>query len=111
VVVPGQEALFAETARLSGERLKQEGAAAALAAAEAEWRAKAESKIEFYCLAGIEFTAEDIRLAIGDPPHHKNALGGLFISAARRGLIKSVGYENATRKSAHARPIRVWVGT
>lgn len=94
-----------------GDRLKVEGAAAALAAEEAKWRDAADYWIRSLAAAGKQFNAEDVRLLAGDPPGHVNAMGGLFLSAARRGLIRSVGYENATRKSGHARPIRVWVGT
>jgi hypothetical protein len=37
-------------------------------------------------------------------------MGARFMAAARRGVIRKVGYRNGQRPSLHAHPIALWVG-
>lgn len=59
----------------------------------------------------LRFTAEDVRDLAGDPPDHPNAHGARFSAAARRGLIRKVGYRLASRASLHRHPLALWQGT
>ena len=86
------------------------GAKNALLSAHTSWRIAAEAVLEELAKSGIEFTADDVRARVGRPPGHDNALGGLFIGAAKREEIVAVGFRVSTRREAHARPIRVWRG-
>jgi hypothetical protein len=74
------------------------------------WRLAAEAAIGRLAATGRVFDAEDVRDRVGGPPGHHNALGGVFIAAARRGQIRPVGYRASGRREAHRRPIREWVG-
>lgn len=58
---------------------------------------------------GAEFTAEDVRQWVGDPPH-PNALGARILAAAKGGIIQCIGYRKATRREAHARVLGVYRG-
>lgn len=102
--------LFAPTPpRPTGSELKAEGMALADAAEGLQWKEAADAAIEQLARAGEPFTAEDVR-AICGPPEHANAFGSRFLQAARRGLIRKVGYRNSTRPTLHAHPIAVWTG-
>lgn len=58
---------------------------------------------------GRQFTMEDFKAAgmVPEPDHH-NAWGALCNVAARKGLIRSVGFARAKSVKAHARVISVW---
>lgn len=86
------------------------GAANALLSAHTSWRLAAESTLARLAASAREFTAEDVTAVCGEPPGHHNAVGGLFIGAAKRKQIKAVGYRPATRREAHGRILRVWRG-
>ena len=58
---------------------------------------------------GADFTAEDVRQWVGDPPH-PNALGARILSAVKNGIIQCIGYRKATRREAHARILGVYRG-
>jgi hypothetical protein len=62
------------------------------------------------CAAGAResFTAEDVRAVVGDPPNHANSMGGVFLRAARRGVIVGVGWTRSTRREAHACRLQVY---
>lgn len=95
------------------EQARQErdtGAGQAHNAVHSHWRVAAEEAIRRLADTGREFTVEDVTDRIGPPPGHHNAIGGAFIAASKRGEIQAVGYRQATRRSAHARVIRVWRG-
>ena len=49
------------------------------------WLLSAESAIAELAWARPAFTADDVHELVGSPPGHGNAVGGPFISAARRG--------------------------
>ena len=58
---------------------------------------------------GFEFTAEDVRALIGDPPGHRNSMGGLFHAVAKLGLASDTRQRmKATRTKAHARDLPIW---
>ena len=54
------------------------------------------------------FTADTIRLMAGDPPAHGDAMGAVFRSAARAGLITCTGTTTSKRPDAHGRLLREW---
>lgn len=56
------------------------------------------------------FTADDIRILDMKKPKHQNAWGSLFSLAARRKLIRRVGYRPSTNPSTHGRVVSVWRG-
>ncbi len=99
-----------------GGALKELGMLRAKDAADPDWRSAAEAAIAALAAARnadgelVEFTAEDVRRLVGDPPDHANAMGALFNTAARRRLIVRVGYRKAGRPSLHRHPIAVWRG-
>lgn len=60
-----------------------------------------------------KFTAEQFRQWAYDrnmiePPPKESAWGGVIKRAAGRGLIKKVGWGEATTPSAHGRPVAIW---
>lgn len=73
------------------------------------WKTACDLAIARLALTGQEFTAEDVRRAVGDP-HHPNAMGARFNVAAKQGVIEHVGYRKPARASRHAAPIGVWRG-
>ena len=93
-----------------GWALAEAGIAKADAAEANEWKAKADFAIEQLAASGQEFTAENVRLVAGDPSR-PNAFGARFLAAKRAGLIRHVGYKNATRPSRHTHPIKIWIST
>jgi hypothetical protein len=93
-----------------GAARKQAGMARADEHADAEWKARVDEAIEDLAATGERFTAEDVRAIAGDPPDHPNAMGARFNAAARRRLIRKVGYQLSNRASLHRHPIAVWEG-
>lgn len=73
------------------------------------WHAKALDNIALLATAEADFSAEDIRKAIGDPPV-SNLMGAVFMEACRKGWIVPAGYGKASRPSRHASIIRYWRG-
>lgn len=94
----------------AGQR-RDDGAAAAVNAVHTTWRVGAEAALKRLIYSGRPFTADDLHELVPEPPGHHNAVGGLFIGAARRGEIEAVGYRQSDRPEAHRRPVRVWRGT
>lgn len=86
------------------------GAQAAADSVHTSWRLAAEAAIRRLAAGGKTFTADDIDALVGRPPGHANAVGGLIIGAAKRGLIVPAGYQQSRRPAANARVIRVWRG-
>lgn len=96
----------------TGRELRDEGSAAALAASDTVlgWKDRANAALVQLAKAGQPFTADDLVAAVGVPPHH-NALGGLFLHASRRKVIRKTGeYRQGTRRAQHARAVPVWSG-
>lgn len=95
---------------MEGRRLRDEGMASVDAHESEEWRAYVDSIVEVFAASGEPFTAEEVRLIAGDPPHHPNAMGARFAYHIKRKTIERVGVRNATRGSAHARALMVYKG-
>jgi hypothetical protein len=73
----------------------------------AEWAANAQAVI-FGMFTGTTFTADTVRGFVGDPPAHGDAMGAVFRSAARAGLITCTGTTTSKRPDAHGRLLREW---
>lgn len=92
-----------------GEHLKQAGMARADEAEPNEWKARADQAIVHLAQLGHPFSAEDVRAICGDP-EHVNAFGSRLAYAAKRGIIRPFGFEEATRPSRHRAVLRIWIG-
>lgn len=90
-----------------GREARDAGASLALSAVD-RWRVAAAEALDRLIARGQPFTSDDVADEVGVPETHPNAMGGLFSAASKQGRIETVGYTQATRKSAHARVIRVW---
>lgn len=78
--------------------------------AEDHWRAEAMTTIEFLASTGREFTADEVRQAVGEPDV-ANRWGGVFLAARRAGLIVPTGQVRPSGTvSRHASLVRVWRG-
>lgn len=73
------------------------------------WRDEAAKALETLAGRTDPFSADDLVAIAGEPPR-PNMLGPVFAQAARRNLIRAVGYTQGTRPSAHARVQRTWAG-
>jgi alpha/beta superfamily hydrolase len=99
---------------MTGEQLRDQGQARALTAAE-EWAEAARACIEWLADQGQPFTSEDVVALIGLPDpsatgsNRNNAVGAVIAGAARRGVIRRVGYRNANRELLHAAVVAEWV--
>lgn len=78
-------------------------------AAHRTWRPKAKEALSELIESGEPFTADDLRARVDEKPHHPNAIGALFNGAARRGLIRKIGYQQSTVKSRQAGLQALWV--
>ena len=74
------------------------------------WKDAARQALAAFARSGTEFTAEDVRDVVGDPPGHPNAMGGSFQKASRQGLIHRVGFRPARRPSRNVSSLAVWKG-
>lgn len=93
-----------------GEALRDIGTNRADLAADKVWKQLADAAIDRLAATGQPFTADDVRdLGVPDPTSPK-AWGSRFLSAARSGRIRRVGYVPSRRPSVHAHPIAQWVG-
>jgi hypothetical protein len=75
-----------------------------------DWRAEAEKTLMYLATTGREFTANDLTSLGVPPPDHPNRWGALFNSAARQGLIRSVGFRQSARPSRAGGVCRIWIG-
>lgn len=80
------------------------------ASAVPDWRDLARDWIVKRSSQPGEFNADDLRLAVGPPPGHYNAMGAVFLWAAREGFIRPVRMRPRGFANAHAQLIRVYVG-
>lgn len=75
------------------------------------WQEKAYHFLLNYTKKNNEFMAEDVRLAsngvIPDPPSNR-AWGGIFVKAAKAGLISRKGFRNVKNAKAHCTPATLW---
>lgn len=84
------------------------GMDAALKRTSEEWIAAARYKVAEFCRYRVEFDAEDLRAAVGDPPGSPNALGALLHHIAAEGWIIEVGTTRSRRPGSHGRILRRW---
>lgn len=93
-----------------GQRLRDRGEAQlSMASLWDDWPSRADRAIEYLATTGRDFDAESIRDLCGDPGR-PNLLGARILAAARKGIIRRVGFRPATRPEAHARHVAVWRG-
>lgn len=71
------------------------------------WDVKATGAMIHFVNSVKKFTSEDIHERAGSP-EIPNAMGALFLWASQNNLIKCVGFKKSSRKSAHARSLKVW---
>ncbi len=93
-----------------GARLAEEGMSLAWDGAHESWRDAAWGEVVRLCAEGREFNADDVRMAVGDPPGHHNAWGALFRRALRSGFVERVGERPGRKASAHTRMAAVYRG-
>lgn len=94
---------------MTGTELRDEGIALVDQATPERWKDEADSLIVSMARSGAEFTAEDVRAWVGDPPK-PNAIGARFMAALRAGIIERAGWKHASRREAHARALAVYRG-
>ncbi len=77
-----------------------------------EYRSAVEAAIKILAMAGDEFSSDDVRDIVGDPPRgvSTNLTGALFNVAAKAGLIQHVGYMISARVKGHGNLVRTWRG-
>jgi hypothetical protein len=58
---------------------------------------------------GRSFTTEDFRVAnLVAPPGHPNAWGALFNGAAKKGIIRQVGFARPANVRSHSSVVMTW---
>lgn len=93
----------------SGEQLKDRGQQLVLSVEDIQWRERALNTIMVLASGDAPFTSEDVRAIAGDP-ERPNSFGAIMSYAARKGLIRKVGYRKAERPSLHASELALWTG-
>lgn len=105
----------ADTLNLA-EGLARKGAGTALAIeAVPTWADHARAAVMTMAVTGQPFTSDDLYQRVGLPhssePNDNNAVGALFSSMAKAGIIRATGRFPRTRRAAgHGRRIQEWVG-
>jgi hypothetical protein len=94
---------------MNGEELRERGIVAVDANTPEDWKATADQVIGWLARNGAEFTAEDVRPWVGEPPH-PNAWGARFAAAVKSGVITHLCYRKAKRAKAHCRVLGVYRG-
>lgn len=95
-----------------GRQLRDQGIATVSAnPANDDWRNRADVEMRRLVTRGEPFTAADLIDRTGMPPS-PNAVGAVFHTAKRAGLIKGTGrWVKSRRPASHARDLREWVST
>ena len=57
--------------------------------------------------SGTTITADELRELAGNPPT-PNAMGAVFRSAHKQGLIRTIAYLPSTQPSRHGGMVRLW---
>ena len=94
---------------MTGEELRDRGILQVDASTPEDWKATCDFVILWLARSGAEFTAEEVRPWIPEPPH-PNAMGARFSAAVRAGVISHLCYRKAKRAKAHARILAVYRG-
>lgn len=100
----------------AGREARDVGMARAAGAADDDWKEWAQRAMAHLAAMRRPFTADDLealRVASAAPePGSRNAVGALFNTARRRGLIYDTGRTvQTTAAQGHARRLPVWCGT
>lgn len=76
------------------------------------WHTVAGKAMRVLAFKGEPFSADDLREMMDgqQQPAQKNAIGGLFMSWSRAGLIRNVGTKKSVAKPRNGGLIRVWQG-
>lgn len=91
------------------DALAQEGMARATEASHPDAIAAVDQLIARCAATGRPFSSNTIRGQVPDGIK-PNAIGGRFREAARRGLIRPVGWVASTKQNTHGHNVRVWQG-
>lgn len=76
------------------------------------WHEVANKAMRVLVERGQPFSADDFRqLTQGQQPPHHNAIGGLFMSWSKAGLITQCGWKNSTATKRNGGAIRIWKPT
>lgn len=103
----------------TGAALRDQGIADVLAADTSPIRGYGDlctEAIHYLANIGEPFDAEHVRTLVkvthpdAPEPHSPNVLPGRMQAAAKRGVIRAVGYTQARRPSRHASVMRIWQG-
>lgn len=96
---------------LLGETLKAEGMARAEQSTDDWWRDTCDRAIDQAALTGRPFQAFDLCEWYGLPePRSANAWGPRLSAAAKRGVIRAVGYAPSSRPTTAKSAVRLWQG-
>lgn len=87
------------------------GMTVATYATDIAWTRAADRSIAELAATGEPFTAEELRAIVGPPVGSHNAMGTVFLRAARAGIIIRVGSRQANRVEAAGRWLAMWRGT
>lgn len=91
-------------------RLRDEGIARADGATDPWTKSCWQTAISYWASTGLPFGADECR-ELGVPePSSPGAVGALFLSNCRAGLIKPVGFVQSRKASRHASWQRQWIG-
>lgn len=94
---------------ITGEKLRDDGVAQVLDNENEAWKAEAREVIEQLIAEGNPFTSEDLTARMTIEPHHPNAVGGFWIHAIKRYDLQVQGYRKASRPSARAHVLPIWL--
>ena len=73
------------------------------------WSERALDALRSFAARGYVFTTEDFRQSgLIDPPAHSNVWGAFFTNAARKGIIRQVGYGRPSNVRSHASVVMTW---
>ena len=100
--------------RKLGIALGESGKQTALDNAPHQWRERFDRALTYLASLDDPFTVDDVIARAGLPRmsemNKNNAVGAIMSAAARRGLIRRTGYEQAGRSLSHGRAVSVWQG-
>lgn len=76
------------------------------------WHEVANKAMRVLVERGVPFSADEFRhLTEGQQPPHHNAIGGIFMSWSKAGLITQCGWKNSTATKRNGGAIRIWKPT
>lgn len=90
----------------SGPVAKSAALASVNAAADTDDKARIDAAILQVARRGQPFSANDVRPLVPNAPGP--LMGARFNAAAKRGVIKRIGYVASTKANTHAHPVAEW---